>query len=159
MDKLWLQQQVLERLAEDLLHVEQAARAAHEAATHEENIAENKYDTLGLEASYLATGQARRAEAIRQAMAHWRKFTPPLYDPSHGIHLGALVCLGDDSGAQQLFLGPEGGNMKLRHGDEIIQVISSQAPLARALWGKCEGDEVAMQIGASRQHFEVLRVE
>ena len=31
----------------------------------EENIPENKYDTLGLEAAYLATGQARRAEAIR----------------------------------------------------------------------------------------------
>lgn len=69
MDKCLLQQQVLERLAEDLLQVEQAARVAHETATHEENIAENKYDTLGLEAAYLATGQARRAEAIRQAMA------------------------------------------------------------------------------------------
>ena len=34
------------------------------------DIAENKYDTLGLEAAYLSTGQARRAEAIRQAMAH-----------------------------------------------------------------------------------------
>ena len=61
MDKLLLQQQVLERLAEDLLQAEQAMRAAHETATHEENIAENKYDTLGLEAAYLATGQARRA--------------------------------------------------------------------------------------------------
>ena len=28
--------------------------------THEENIAENKYDTLGLEAAYLAQGQAQR---------------------------------------------------------------------------------------------------
>lgn len=160
MDKLWLQQQVLERLADDLLHVEQAARAAHEAATHEENIAENKYDTLGLEASYLATGQARRAEAMRQAIVQWRQFIPQPYNPGQGIQLGGLVTLVDAEGLeQQLFLGPEGGNMKLRHGDEIIQVISSQAPLARALWGKCEGDEVAMQIGASRQHFEVLRVE
>ena len=38
----------------------------------EENVAENKYDTLGLEAAYLVTGQARRAEAIRQAMANSR---------------------------------------------------------------------------------------
>jgi len=42
---------------------------AHETATHEENIAENKYVTLGLEAAYLATGQARRAEAIRHPTA------------------------------------------------------------------------------------------
>ena len=92
MDKLLLQQQVLERLAQDLLQVEQAARVAHETATHEENIAENKYDTLGLEAAYLATGQARRAEAIRQAMTHWRQFRPSPYDASKGIQLGALVC-------------------------------------------------------------------
>jgi hypothetical protein len=48
MDKFLLQQQVLERLAEDLLQAERAMRAAHETATHEENIAENKYDTVGL---------------------------------------------------------------------------------------------------------------
>jgi len=57
---------VLERLAEDLLRAERAVQAAHETATHEENIAENKHDTLGFEASYLATGQARRAEAIHR---------------------------------------------------------------------------------------------
>ncbi|MDP9045388.1 MAG: transcription elongation factor GreAB, partial [Pseudomonadota bacterium] len=39
MDKSMLQQQVLERLAEDLLQAEQAARAAHETATHEESVA------------------------------------------------------------------------------------------------------------------------
>ena len=50
MDKFALRQEVLARLAEDLLQAEQAVRTAHEAATHEENIAENKYDTLGLEA-------------------------------------------------------------------------------------------------------------
>ena len=37
-----------------------AVDRAYEAATHEENIAENKYDTLGLEASYLTQGQSRR---------------------------------------------------------------------------------------------------
>jgi len=163
MDKFLLQQQVLERLAEDLMQAEQAARAAHETATHEENIAENKYDTLGLEAAYLATGQARRAEAIRQAMVHWRQFRPLPYDASKGIQLGALVCLGDAEDSQQqqqllLFLGPAGGSMKLHCGDQWVQVISIEAPLGRAVLGRCEGDEVALQVAASRQRFELLRV-
>lgn len=116
MDKLLLQQLVLKRLAEDLLQVEQAARVAHEAATHEENIAENKYDTLGLEASYLAAGQARRAEAIRQAMANWRQFRPLPYNASKGIQLGALICLVDsDDKQQQIFLGPDGGEHEVVH--------------------------------------------
>lgn len=159
MDKSLLQQQVLARLAEDLLQAEQAARTAHETATHEENIAENKYDTLGLEAAYLATGQARRAEVIRTAIAAWRQFRPRPYDASQGIQLGTLVCLVDAAdGQQQVFLGPPGGSMKLGSGAELVQVISTDAPLGRALLGKVEGDEVALHVGPSRQQFEVLRV-
>jgi transcription elongation GreA/GreB family factor len=159
MDKSLLQQQVLERLADDLLQVEQAARAAHETATHEENIAENKYDTLGLEAAYLAAGQARRADAIRQAMAQWRQFRPRPYDASLGIQLGALVCLVDaDERQQQLFLGPAGGSMTLVSGAQPVQVISGEAPLGQALLGKGEGDEVSIPGAATRQRFEVLRV-
>lgn len=159
MDKLLLRQQVLGRLAEDLLRVEQAVQIAHEAATHEENIAENKYDTLGLEAVYLATGQARRAEAIRQAIVAWRSFSPAPYSPSKGIQLGALVCLVDSSDKQQsFFIGPDGGNMTFGSGADLLQVISSRAPLAQAMLGKCEGDEVSFRIGAVQQSFEVLQV-
>ncbi len=169
MDKFLLQRQVLERLAEDLLQAEQGARTAHETATHEENIAENKYDTLGLEASYLATGQARRAEAIRQAMGQWQQFRPRAYEASQGIQLGALVYLVDAEDMQQqlLFLGPEGGSMKLSSlsssGGPSVQVISAASPLGQALLGKQEGDEVeirvAGQVALRRQRFEVLRVE
>jgi transcription elongation GreA/GreB family factor len=159
MDKPALQQQVLTQLAEDLQQAEQAARVAHETATHEENIAENKYDTLGLEASYLATGQARRAEGIRQAMATWRQFRPRPYDAGQGIQLGALVCLGNAQGEQQqLFLGPNGGSMKVRIGTLLVQVISPEAPLGMALLGKCEGDEVSLPGASSQQLFEVLQV-
>ena len=134
MDKL-LQQQVLERLAEDLLQAEQAMRAAHETATHEENIAENKDDTLGLEAAYLASGQARRAEDIRQAMANWRHLRPRAYDASKGIQLGALVFLADSADKQPLlFLGPDGGSMKLVSGAQLNQVISKKAQVKLACW-------------------------
>jgi transcription elongation GreA/GreB family factor len=159
-DKALLQQQVLDRLAGDLLQAEQAARAAHETATHEENIAENKYDTLGLEAAYLANGQARRADAVRAAMAAWRQFRPSPYDAGQGIRLGALVCLVDADGQQQqLFLGPAGGSMTLGSGAQRVQVISTEAPLGQALLGKCEGDEVSIQVGPVRQQFEVLQAQ
>ena len=136
-----LRQQVLERLAKDLLQAEQAVRAAHEAATHEENIAENRYDTLELEAAYLATGQARRAEAIRQAMANWRKFRPSPHDASKG-----LPSRFRRQAATAVFW-PGWGSMKLVSGAQLVQVISSKAPLGRAMLGKCEGDEVSIQKG------------
>ena len=99
------------------------------------------------------------SEAIRQAMANWRQFRPRPYDASEGIQLGALVCLVDtDDKQQQLFLGPDGGSMKLVSGAQLVQVISSEAPLGRAMLGKCEGDEVWIQVAPIRQQFEVLRV-
>ena len=160
MDKSLLQQQVLERLEQDLQQAELAARVAHETATHEENIAENKYDTLGLEAAYLATGQARRAEAIRQALASWRQWRPRPYDVTQGIQLGALICLADAEDIQQwLFLGPGGASMKLMAQGQVIQVISTAAPLGQAMLGKCEGDELVIQLAATLQQFEVLWVK
>src|SRR3954466_8556636 len=104
-------QRIVEKLQVDLDVAVRAAQTAYETATHEENIAENKYDTLGLEAAYLAAGQARRADAIRQAITHWRQFRPRPYDARQGIQLGALVCLVDSDDRQLLvFLGPEGGS-------------------------------------------------
>jgi transcription elongation GreA/GreB family factor len=40
-----------------------------------------------------------------------------------------------------------------------VQVISCEAPLGRAMLGKCEGDEVSIGDVHIRQQFEVLRVE
>jgi hypothetical protein len=132
MDKFALRQQVLERLADDLTQAEQAVRVAHEAATHEDNIAENKYDTLGLEAAYLATGQARRVEAIRQAMAKWRQFHPSPCDASKGIQLGAVVCLVDsDDKRQQLFLGPDGGQHEVGQRRSVRSGHQLRSPLGQ----------------------------
>ncbi|WP_339489634.1 GreA/GreB family elongation factor [Pseudomonas sp. EL_65y_Pfl2_R95] len=160
MDKSLLQQQVLTRLETDLQVAQHAAKVAHETATHEENIAENKYDTLGLEAAYLATGQARRVEAIRQTIATWRQLRLRAFSPGNGIELGALICLVDEHSTEQLMLlGPNGASMKLVHEGLAIQVISHDAPLGKAMIGKGPGDEVSLKIATSTQHFEILWVE
>jgi hypothetical protein len=76
-----------------------AAQTAYETATAEENIAENKYDTLGLEASYLATGQARRTAEIRQALLTYQQLLLRDYDPARGVQIGNLVTLEDEAAA------------------------------------------------------------
>jgi transcription elongation GreA/GreB family factor len=49
--------------------------------------------------------------------------------------------------------------MKLASGSEFVQVISSEAPLGRAMLGKCEGDQVSIPDAPTGQQFEVLRVD
>ena len=55
MNKAILIQHIVEKLTVDISLYLKAASAARAEATHEQSKAENKYDTRGLEASYLAT--------------------------------------------------------------------------------------------------------
>lgn len=159
MNKAHLLQSILEQLRADLARAEQAALTAYETATHEENIAENKYDTLGLEASYLAAGQAKRVEEIRLSLSAWQKLQLRPYDPDQGIQLGALVWLTDASGAEQcVLMVSEGAGLKLLWDAQKILLISPRAPLGQSLIGCAEGDSVDIQVGTLKQHYQVLRV-
>ncbi|VVO22336.1 GreA/GreB family elongation factor [Pseudomonas fluorescens] len=151
---------ILEKLKVDLDIVQRAAQTAYEAATHEENKAENKYDTLGLEASYLATGQARRVEEIRQALVLCQNLILRPYDEQQGIQVGALLGLADDNGNQQwLFLGPDAAGLKVYLVGQLITVITPRSPLGKSLLGKFEGDEVEINVAGTRQQFAVTEVK
>lgn len=159
MNKTHLLQLISDRLQFDLDIAERAAQTAYEAATHEENIAENKYDTLGLEASYLAAGQARRVEEIRQSLALYRQASAKPFDESRGIQVGDLVTLEGDNGEMRyLFLGPDAAGLKIHLGDCLVTVITARAPLGQSLIGKLQDDSVEIVVNGQRQVFDVTQV-
>jgi transcription elongation GreA/GreB family factor len=159
MNKQQVLQRIIERLEIDLDVAIRAAQTAYETATHEENIAENKYDTLGLEASYLAAGQARRVEEIRQSLTLYKTLVLKPFDEARGIQPGDLIVLESVSGVeQQLFLGPDAAGLKITVDETLITVITAKAPLGQNLLGKFDGDEVEISVNSSRQSFEVMRV-
>ncbi|HEN8714517.1 MULTISPECIES: GreA/GreB family elongation factor [Pseudomonas] len=145
MDKATLLTRIVAALETDMEVLRRAAQTAYETATAEENIAENKYDTLGLEASYLATGQARRTAEIRQALLIYQQLVLRDYDPARGIQIGSLVILEDEAGAQrQVFLGPEAAGLKIGEADALVTVITPRSPLGQQLVGKKVDDEVSL---------------
>ncbi|WP_397451967.1 GreA/GreB family elongation factor [Pseudomonas sp. NA-150] len=150
---------IIARLKVDLDLLQRAAQSAYETATHEENIAENKYDTLGLEASYLATGQARRVEEIRQSLVQFQNLSLKPFDEQRGIQIGDLISLEAENGSQQqLFLGPDAAGLKIQEDDLLVTVITTRAPLGKNLLGKAEGDEIEITINAASQTFSVINV-
>ncbi|MDF3197254.1 transcription elongation factor GreAB [Pseudomonas sp. 1912-s] len=160
MNKHAVHQLVLDKLAVDLDIAQRAAQTAYETATHEENIAENKYDTLGLEASYLAAGQARRVEEIKQALMLCQNMQLRAYDDQRGIEVGALLGLVDENDRQQwLFLAPDGAGLKVDVVGQPVTVITPRSPLGKSLLGKFEGDEVEILVGGARQQFAVTEVK
>ena len=159
MNKHAVHQLVLDKLVVDIDIAQRAAQTAYETATHEENIAENKYDTLGLEASYLAAGQARRVEEIRQALTLCQNMQLRAYDDQRGIEVGALLGLVDENDRQQwLFLAPDGAGLKVDVVGQPVTVITPRSPLGKSLLGKFEGDEVEILVGSARQQFAVTEV-
>jgi len=159
MNKQEVLQLIVEKLTIDLDIAQRAAQTAYETATHEENIAENKYDTLGLEASYLAAGQARRVEEIRQSLVLYQKLSVTPFNGDKGIQSGDLITLENDQGIEQhLFLGPDAAGLKIPVGELIVTVITSRAPLGQTLLGKLPGDELEIVVNGTRQSFEVTRI-
>ena len=156
MNKHAVLQLILEKLVADLDVAQRAAQTAYETATHEENIAENKYDTLGLEASYLAAGQAKRVEEIKQSLALCQNLNLRPYDEQRGIEVGALLGLEDDDGRQQwLFLAPDAAGLKVYVVGQLVTVMTARSRLGKSLLGKFEGAEVAITGAGGRQQFVV----
>ena len=105
MDKEDLLRQIITTLTADLDTLTEAAKTAHAAATHTECLPDNKYDTTGLEASYVAQGQANRAQEIRRSLESYRKLVLRSFDEETPIRLTALVTIeADDGRCKQIFL-------------------------------------------------------
>lgn len=159
MDKTTLLARIVQTLAHDVEVLRRAAQTAYETATAEENIAENKYDTLSLEASYLATGQARRTAEIRQALLAYQQLLLRDYDPARGIQISNLVTLEDEAGNQRLlFLGPEAAGLKVGEGEGQVTVITPRSPLGQQLIGKKIDDEVRPVVAGVTQVQVVIEV-
>jgi transcription elongation GreA/GreB family factor len=159
MPKKELLQQIITTLNSDLEILTEAAKTAHAAATDEECIADNKYDTTGLEASYIAQGQANRAQEIRQSLACYRTLELRDFNEQTPVCLTALITLeADDGSCRQVFLGPAAGGLKVSYDSEECIVITPESPLGRALLGKICDDELQVDSGGAQKNLTIVAV-
>ena len=158
MDKATVLKKLNAKLAEELAVLDKSARAAYEAATHEEAAPENQYDTRGLEASYLAGAQAKRTAELRQTIALFKALPIQSFGPDDEIRPTALVELEGENVHRFYFIGPKGGGLKIRHEGEDIWVITPQSPLTQQLLGKEEGDEVELIVSGSVREYTIVSV-
>jgi len=159
MNKDRILQLIISRLSHDLAVLLNAARTAHEASTHEENIPDNKYETLALEASYVAQGQANRAQEIRVALETYKNLELRHFDSDSLIRLTALVTLeAGDGSARKVFIGPLEGGLKIADGPDEVLVITHQSPLGRDLIGRSVGDQVESGAGPGFREYEITGV-
>lgn len=151
-------QKIIEKLEADLELYKKAAKASHSEATHEQNKAENKYDTRGLEAAYLAGAQARQAAEVEATLAEILKISARIFDPAQPADIGALVELVSGKETLWHFLAPRGGGTEVKVGKEELLVLTPQSPLGQQLLGKKAGDEIELKLPGVTARYLVRSV-
>lgn len=159
MSKKLLFAKIMNQLQQEWETLAQAAKEAHSTATHPESAAENKYDTFGLEAAYLAEGLSRRVAELKQTMQAYSNL--PIRDFSGGrIALGAMVELADNDDVilHRFIIGPGGAGISVAESKQTYKVITPSSPLGQQLIGKEEGDEVTLVINATTVTYEIYSI-
>lgn len=159
MNKTLLFKQILAELENVFQGARDAAQRAYETATDEENEAENKYDTLGLEASYLAHGQSKRVAQCEADLIRFKKLKNITNSEESSISNGALVCIEDEVGSKQyILLSPVAGGLKLTYNGNDITLVTQSSPIGKALNSQFVGDDITVKTGSEKKHYQIISV-
>jgi transcription elongation GreA/GreB family factor len=158
MNKRALIKKIIGRLAEELEVYFRAARASRTEATHEQSKAENKYDTRGLEASYLARGQSKQAAEIQGAIAAFEKLSARTFGEADAIDVGAFVELELDGEKAAYFIGPRGGGTEVIHDKREVLVITPESPLGQQLMGRKQGEVLKLKLANAQNQCRLMKV-
>ena len=158
MNKCAIVDQIIAVLAAELEGYTRSARSAHAEATDEQSKAENKYDTRGLEASYLARGQSKQAAEIMQAIEQFEMLAARKFGIKDPIDISALVELETKGERFFYFIGPRAGGMEILHEKKEVLLITPQSPLGQQLVGKRQGEKLKLEIAGSKSDYLVLSV-
>ncbi|PHR81998.1 MAG: hypothetical protein COA59_14925 [Colwellia sp.] len=139
---------IIKSLKQELSQAINAANEAHAAAVDDQSVAETQYDTLAIEASYLAEGQSRRVQELQKALCNYQALTLVEFDENQPIALSALVQLYADSKKQHwFFIGPAAGGFRCQLNEQHITVITPKSPMGLVLMREFEGDNISVMLG------------
>jgi len=156
MNKIQLHQQLMTHLQLLLNNAKAAAKRAHETATNEENIAENKYDTLALEAAYLAQGQSKRVIKCQTDIDLCIKL--PI-NHSETATVGSLVVLQDQQNTvKYLLICPVAGGVKLQWDQHTVLVVTPQSPIGAVLLNHEVDDLLEVTINNQDLKYQILQI-
>ena len=158
LNKRIIVEKIIATLTAELEGYTRSARDAHAGATDEQNKAENKYDTRGLEASYLARGQSAQATEVMHAINRYESLALRPFAAEEPIDIGAIFELERAGERTTFFIGPLAGGAEVDCEGKSVVVITPQSPLGRQIIGHKQGDRFQIKIGSSSAKCHVIAV-
>jgi transcription elongation GreA/GreB family factor len=151
-DKAAVKEALRAVLARTLAAIASSAKDAAEGATHEENRSEGDKDMRATEQSYVARGQAMRAEELAEELQRLEGLPLRAFGEDDPIGPGALVRVSVEGEARTFFVVPWGGGTELDVDGTKVLVLTPGSPVGRALVGRRAGEELElMQRGKLRE--------
>jgi transcription elongation GreA/GreB family factor len=136
-----------------------AAKDAHFAATHSESVAKGKYETFGLESSYLAQGQQKRVAEITASIHYFKNIRlANEHKVRHFIEPLCFVALDDADQSLYFFVAEQAGGLRIFVQGKEIAVITPKTPIGISLIDKMVGDEVEILLKGNKKSFEVVDI-
>lgn len=157
-DKRRVMERLIELLSSSHQQMVEFAEGVRRDATHEEAKPENDKDTRALEQTYLARGQAMRAEALVEQIALLRSLELGKFASGTPISAGALIALADDDSTRCLFFAPHGGGQEFAVDGVQVTVVTPVSALGRALLGRQAGDEIELRVRNAMRSYEIEEV-
>ncbi|MBW3698028.1 transcription elongation factor [Vibrio sp. T187] len=158
MNKSELQQIILKQLEQRQFIAQEATQRAIDAATDEETVPEHKYDTLALEASYLAHGQAMRVQECEEDIRQYRELILRGGEDQPVMLTSFLVVVDENDQEKCFFIGPCAGGLSVEWLGKEVSVLTPNAPLGQALMGREVGDEVELSVAGKCFCYEIVTV-
>lgn len=158
MNKSLLIKKIIAELTAQLERYAGAASTARAEAIDEENQAEDKYDTRGLEASYLAAGQSRQMAETAAALQKFGTLTATRVPAGAPVDVGALVELKTRRASSVYFIGPCAGGTEVVHEKQTVLVLTPQSPLGAQLMGRRQGERMKIKIGGLVDEYTIASV-
>jgi len=147
---------LLETLRAEVKLAFNASKDAAEYATNEESRAESQWDTQGLEASYLAAGQASQARQWAEAIEELQSEREDLLQAKRTVGLGALFHCELAGSPEVFFFAGVAGGQTISIDGMAVTVITLHSALASRVRGLSAGDRFYLPNGSEGQ---ILTVE
>lgn len=138
--------QLVAELTAEIEKLKAGFQEARQTAIESPGRMQSRYDTMGVEAAWVATGLSKTIHEKQQALASIKNLrTDPIPDR---ITIGSLVGVGreDSQVRSYYFIVPSAGGITLALAElpAPIRTLTIGAPAAIALVGRDVGDEVRM---------------
>jgi hypothetical protein len=148
---------LIEKLNNELIEVESAAKSTRDLATAPDLKSEGKYDTRAIEASYLASAQNKRVEEIKLDIQMLEDLSTQI-ESSTKLQLGSLGLIRCNKQDRFYFLSSTSGGSMLMIDENPILVISVFSPIGDAALGLGAGESFEVETPKEIREYEVLEV-